>query len=85
MHSVCACRGSVTAAQAKSALTAVFEVAPHCVDAKLLQAEILLEEQDYGGMLSHLGWSGLMLAHRHALSSASKFVGALNLKSVART
>lgn len=44
------CRGSVTAAQSKSALAAVFDVAPNCVDAKLLQAETMLDERDYGGM-----------------------------------
>ena len=44
-----ACRGSVTAAQSKSALAAVFDVAPNCVDAKLLQAEVMLDEKDYGG------------------------------------
>lgn len=53
----------MSAAQAKSALTAVFDVAPYCVDAKLLQAELLLEEQDYGGMLPHISFlmvTGLM-------------------------
>lgn len=46
------CRGSATAAQSKSALAAVFDVAPNCVDAKLLQAEVMLDEKDYGGVQS---------------------------------
>ena len=46
------CRGSVAAAKTKSALAAVFDVAPHCIDAKLLQAEMMLDDKDYGGMHS---------------------------------
>ena len=44
------CRGSVAAAKTKSALAAVFDLAPHCIDAKLLQAEMMLDDKDYGGV-----------------------------------
>ncbi|KAL3157708.1 hypothetical protein ABBQ32_012141 [Trebouxia sp. C0010 RCD-2024] len=50
-----ASKGSVTAAQSKSALAAVFDVAPNCVDAKLLQAEVMLDEKDFGGVVAMMG------------------------------
>lgn len=39
------------AAAARKALAAVFEVAPSCLPAKLLEARLMLQEQDHGGML----------------------------------
>ncbi len=29
----------------------MFDVAPNCVDAKLLQAELMLDDKDYGGQI----------------------------------
>ena len=45
------CRGSVAASKTRAALAAVFDVAPNCIDAKLLQAELMLDDKDYGGQI----------------------------------
>ena len=47
----------MAADKAKLALAAVFDVAPNCIDAKLLQADLMLDERDYGGQLACLSYT----------------------------
>ena len=39
--------------QARAELKILFDIAPFCTEAKLIEAELLLEEQDYGGVTPH--------------------------------
>ncbi|DBA82696.1 TPA: hypothetical protein ACH3X1_006934 [Trebouxia sp. C0004] len=48
-------KGTVAASKTRAALAAVFDVAPNCVDAKLLQAELMLDDKDYGGVVAMMG------------------------------
>ena len=40
---------------ARSHLAAVFEAAAFCVGAKLLEAAVMLDEQEYGGVVAMTG------------------------------
>ncbi len=44
-------QGFVGSFQNKTALSAVLDVAPKCVDAQLVQAELMLNDKDCGGAL----------------------------------
>mmetsp|Transcript_9180 Transcript_9180/g.27574 ORF Transcript_9180/g.27574 Transcript_9180/m.27574 type:complete len:464 (-) Transcript_9180:80-1471(-) len=49
-------RDSNSAAAAKRAqLAALFELATHCTEAKLIEAQLLLQEKDYGGVVAITG------------------------------
>ncbi len=47
--------------QARQKLAEAFEGAPDCVQAKLLEAQLLQQEEDWGG--GHAGWGGVHSAN----------------------